>query len=94
MPELFEIVYADGTVIAGQTVAQFRAAPDDGVQFVIVQQSDGSIIKQKALDVYEYKGAKKPGSYMPTAAFEALKGRLGDISKLLNPTITPLRRER
>ena len=83
MRESFEIVYADASVLSGRTVTQFRAAPDDGIQFVIVQYKDGHIVKHKCLSEYEYHGATKPGAWMERDGFDSLKEKLSEISNLL-----------
>ncbi len=83
MHERFEIIYADGSVVAGRSVAQFRQAPDDGIQFVVVRYKDGHIVKHKCLSEYEYHGATKPGSWTDRENFDDLKQRLSSISKLL-----------
>lgn len=86
MREAFEIVYADGAVITGSTVTRFRQAPDEGIQFVIVRYADGSTVKHKAQDEYEYHGATKPGSWTESDNYESLKARLPQLSKLMfNP---------
>lgn len=84
MHNRFEIVYADASVVRGRTAAEFERAPADGVQFVIIQAKDGTIRKHKALDEYEFKGIKKPGSWMDAKGYESLKRKLPTISKLLN----------
>ena len=84
MRERFEIVYADGSVVAGRSVAQFRKAPDDGIQFVVVRYKDGHIVKHKCLSEYEYHGATKPGRWTDTENFESLKRRLGSICSLFS----------
>lgn len=83
MREVFEIIYADGSVVAGHTVTQYRKAPDDGIQFVIVRYKDGHIVKHKCLSEYEYHAATKPGSWTDRENFDDLKARLPEISKLL-----------
>lgn len=85
----FEIVYSDGTVIAGTTAEEFAEAPE-GVQFVIVEMSCGRIVKHKALSIYEYQGATKTGDWCQH--YEELKRRLPELSTLLSPKPSPARR--
>lgn len=79
----FEIVYADGTLVAGSTREDFERAPDDGVQFVIVRDEAGAVRVMKALSKYEYEGVVKPGSWTETENYFALRARLLEISNLL-----------
>jgi hypothetical protein len=83
MQEAFEIIYADGSMVEGTTVADFRAAPNPGIQFVIVRYEDGRIIKHKCLSTYEYQGATKFGDWMDNKDFDKLKQQLSTISKLM-----------
>ena len=79
----FEIIYADGSVVRGTTAEQYKSAPDADIQFVIVQYEDGSVIKQKALDEYEFEGVRKPGSWTSEENFNLLKKKLAEISTLV-----------
>ena len=83
MKEAFEIIYADGTVVAGHTAAQYRAASNEGIQFVIVRYKTGVIIKHKCLSEYEYNGVMKQGDWTEDSNFNELKQKLGSISKLM-----------
>ncbi|TQV82863.1 hypothetical protein [Aliikangiella coralliicola] len=94
MPEPFEIIYEDETVISGTTKAEFEAAPNAGIQFLIVQYEDGHIEKHKALDTYEYQGATKPGSWTTLENFETLKGRILELSNLMVAPVLTRREER
>lgn len=79
---MFEIVYSDGSVVRGSTAADFGAAPDDGIQFVIVSDDSG-IEVHKGEDEYRYGGITKPGSWTDRATYDGLKGRLRELSCLL-----------
>lgn len=92
--DAFEIIYADGSVVAGSTKRQFSSAPNDGIQFVIVRYSDGSIVKHKAQDEYEYRGAVKPGSWTSAENYEALKARIAELSSLMVAPVDPRDRRR
>lgn len=89
MREAFEIVYADGSVVAGSTIMQFRNAPegedyaDDGILFVIVRYKGGEIIKHKAISTYEYHGATKQGALTTDENYQRVKDELPQLSRLL-----------
>lgn len=92
MGKIFEIIYCNGSVVKGTTVEEFSKAPDIGIQFLIVQYEDDSVIKHKAQDEYEYQGATKPGTWCDD--YFILKNRLTELSTLLsgNPDTTRRRR--
>jgi len=81
----FEIVYADAAVASGETAAQYRAAGADGIVFVIVRHTDGSIAKHKGESDYEYRGIRKPGAWTSDENYADLKSRLDELSNLLAP---------
>ena len=66
MRKAFEIVYADGSS---------KKAPEDGIQFVIMREKDGSLTKYKACDEYGFNGAKK-GARRDPDNYERLKASL------------------
>ena len=90
----FEIVYEDASVVRGDTTDEYIAAPSAGIQFVVILYDDGSIIKHKALDEYEFNGAKKPGSWTPPENYERIKQMLPDICELLRRNPPPCGRRR
>lgn len=86
MPETssaFEIFYADGSIVAGKTATEFAAAPDAGVQFVIVRAADRSVCVQKGADEYVFDGATKPGAWTDRETYERIAASLRGRSKLL-----------
>lgn len=83
MRKAFEIVYADGSIVAGTTKRQFSKAPEDGIQFVIVRDRTGALRVLKGQSEYEYAGAVKPGAWTERENYDALKSRLLAVSKLL-----------
>ena len=80
----FEIIYDDSTVVRGTSVKQYRDAPNDGIQFVIIQELDGSIQIHKALHEYEYRKVKKPGSLTSKENYESIKRQLPFLSTLMH----------
>ena len=89
----FEIVYADGEIVAGSSQRQWRDAPDDGIQFVIIEYEDGHVVRYKALDEYEYHGVLKPGSLTDTANYEKLKFTSAKKSRLMNSVTNKTRKK-
>lgn len=81
--EAFEIFYADGEIVSGTTKRQFEKAPEAGIQFVVVRAKDGSLVVHKGQDVYEYRGAKKPGSWTERENYDRIKASLMERSGLL-----------
>lgn len=79
----FEIVYSDGSIVRGHTRAKFERAPEQGIQFVIIRERDGSVRVLKGQDEYEYAGAVKPGSWTDRDNYFALRSRLNELSDLL-----------
>lgn len=94
MRERFEIVYSDSSVIRGNTAKQFTAARQDGVLFVVIQYEDGSIIKHKGEDWYEFRGARIPGSWASDEVYNDIKGRLHLLTELLSCQTSTLRPSR
>lgn len=83
MPNRFEIIYDDETVVSGTTATDFANAPATGIQIVIEECDDGTIIKHKALDVYTYQGENKNGSWTDLATFNAIKDKVVELSDLM-----------
>lgn len=79
----FEIFYANGEIVTGTTKKHFEKAPPDGIQFVIVRETDGSITIHKGAEVYEFAGARKKGSLTDDENYQAIKSGLRARSKLL-----------
>ena len=79
----FKIVYADESVIAGVTRRDFETAPTAGILFVIILYSDGHIERHKALDVYEYQGARKLGAWTTDENYQRIKDKLPQLGLML-----------
>lgn len=91
----FEIFYADGSMVAGSTASEYRQAPDDGIQFVIVRKPDGRVIVKKALSRYGYSGVTKPGAWTDRENYDRIKASLLERSNLLvDRSVRPRRRHR
>ena len=90
----FEIFYSDDTIAAGTTAAEFDQAPRDGVQFVVIEYADRSIVKHKGLDLYEFNGATRPGAWTDRENYDRIKASLAARSEILQPRYEPRRRGR
>lgn len=52
---MWEIWYADGSVVSGDTEAEWNAAPADGVQVVVIRESYGAPHLSPWSDVWDRK---------------------------------------
>jgi len=87
----FEIFYSDDTIARGTTAEQFRRAPSAGVQFVVIEYANQSIVKHKGLDVYGFNGEYKPGDWTDRQTYDRIKNDLADRSQILKPRYEPRR---
>jgi len=88
----FEIFYSDDTIARGETVAEFERAKSVGVQFVVIEYADQSIVKHKGLDLYQFNGATKPGDWTDRQTYDRIKNDLAARSTILQPRYEPRRR--
>ena len=82
-PDKFEIIYTDGSIVSGNSIADWVNAPSTEVQFVIVGFSDGGFASVFSMESYNFKGQVKTGTWMDDDLFFDTRDNLVNLSAIM-----------
>ena len=82
-PDKFEIVYSDGSVVFGTSIADWVSAPSTEVQFVIVGFADGGYAYVCSMEAYNFKGQVKTGPWLDDNLFFDMRDNLQSFSAIM-----------
>lgn len=78
----FEIFFGDGNYVHGNCKEDWIKAPKDNVQFVVLQNTQGSLDRIYGLDVYALYGVDKFGRWMSRKDYFELKNTMAARSTI------------